>query len=223
MGWVETAVHVAQAKCGGSANHQGVIEELESVAKTNGAILDYRPCDIAKLETTYAVFEAAVASARYPLRGLVNCAAIGWVGPSISFPIDEAKQIVEVNLLGTLICAQAAATLIQKRNFSASLVFIASMSGRIVNKVRVSASDLPFGRKREISAVCLPHTNVSVAPGNAERGLCGFKGWCAPTHTELGLGMGRARQRAAFDTGQFGESWSHSHPDDCQRARRWRQ
>lgn len=74
--------------------------------------------------------------ARYPLRGLVNCAGIGWIAPSITFPIDEARKIIDVNLVGTLIVAQAAAQLVQKHNFSASFVFIASMSGYVVNKVR---------------------------------------------------------------------------------------
>lgn len=74
---------------------------------------------------------------RYPLRGLVNCAGIGLVGPSISFPIGDAKKILEVNLIGTLICAQAAARLVQKHKLSASFVLIASMSGYIVQKVSI--------------------------------------------------------------------------------------
>lgn len=111
------------------------IEDLQKVAERNGTLLDYYHCDISKPESTYPVFEGAVACARHPLRGLVNCAAIGWVGPSISFPIDEAKRIIDVNLIGTLICAQAAAALVKKNNFSASFVLIASMSGYIVNKV----------------------------------------------------------------------------------------
>ncbi|KAG9782498.1 integral membrane protein, partial [Aureobasidium melanogenum] len=50
--------------------------------------------------------------------------------------MDEARKIIEVNLLGTMICAQAAARLIQQQNHNlpASFVFIASMSGYVVNK-----------------------------------------------------------------------------------------
>ncbi|KIW77209.1 hypothetical protein Z517_09655 [Fonsecaea pedrosoi CBS 271.37] len=109
-------------------------EDLQSTAEKSGTIASYYQCDISDLESTYAVFEHAVSSARYPLRGLVNCAAIGWVGPSISFPVDDAKRIIEVNLVGTLICAQAAARLVKKHGFAASFVFIASMSGYVVNK-----------------------------------------------------------------------------------------
>ncbi|KAH0829648.1 gluconate 5-dehydrogenase [Fonsecaea pedrosoi] len=110
------------------------LEDLQSTAEKSGTIASYYQCDISDLESTYAVFENAVSSARYPLRGLVNCAAIGWVGPSISFPVDDAKRIIEVNLVGTLVCAQAAARLVKKHGFAASFVFIASMSGYVVNK-----------------------------------------------------------------------------------------
>ncbi|OQV10430.1 hypothetical protein CLAIMM_14430 isoform 1 [Cladophialophora immunda] len=108
--------------------------DLYRAAEKSGTVVAYYQCDISNLESTYAVFEGAVAAARYPLRGLVNCAAIGWVGPSISFPVEDAKRIIEVNLVGTLICAQAAAQLVKKHNFSASFVLIASMSGYVVNK-----------------------------------------------------------------------------------------
>ncbi|OAL24958.1 hypothetical protein AYO20_10561 [Fonsecaea nubica] len=110
------------------------LEDLQSTAEKSGTIASYYQCDISDLESTYAVFEHAVSSARYPLRGLVNCAAIGWVGPSISFPVADAKRIIEVNLVGTLVCAQAAARLVKKHGFAASFVFIASMSGYVVNK-----------------------------------------------------------------------------------------
>ncbi|KAK5196985.1 hypothetical protein LTR72_000211 [Exophiala xenobiotica] len=110
------------------------VGELLKTAELSGTLLDYYHCDISKLESTVPVFERAVADARHPLRGLVNCAAIGWVGPSISFPIDEAKHIIDVNLIGTMICAQAAAALVKENTFSASFVLIASMSGYIVNK-----------------------------------------------------------------------------------------
>jgi NAD(P)-dependent dehydrogenase (short-subunit alcohol dehydrogenase family) len=114
-------------------------KDLQRIATETGTVLTYHQCDISDLESTSSTFERAVSRARYPLRGLVHCAAIGWVGPSISFPVDEAKRIVEVNLIGTLVCAQAAATLVRKNGDaggpSASFVLIASMSGYVVNKV----------------------------------------------------------------------------------------
>ncbi|OAP59295.1 hypothetical protein AYL99_06593 [Fonsecaea erecta] len=81
-------------------------EDLYRAAEKSGTVVAYCQCDISNLESTYAMFEDAVAAARYPLRGLVNRAAIGW----------------------------AAAQLVKKHNFSASFVFIASISGYMVNK-----------------------------------------------------------------------------------------
>ncbi|KAL2418909.1 Short chain dehydrogenases/reductase notP' [Exophiala dermatitidis] len=111
-------------------------DDLTTTAKKNGTILTYHKCDISDPHSTKAAFNEAVSQARYPLRGLVNCAGIGTVNPSISFDMDEARKIIEVNLLGTMICAQAAARLIQQQNHNlpASFVFIASMSGYVVNK-----------------------------------------------------------------------------------------
>ncbi|OQV10431.1 hypothetical protein CLAIMM_14430 isoform 2 [Cladophialophora immunda] len=146
--------------------------DLYRAAEKSGTVVAYYQCDISNLESTYAVFEGAVAAARYPLRGLVNCAAIGWVGPSISFPVEDAKRIIEVNLVGTLICAQAAAQLVKKHNFSASFVLIASMSGYVVNKVccifhfpykeRPSFSSMtpPRPRERERERETHTHTHM---------------------------------------------------------------
>lgn len=114
--------------------------DLQTLAKKLGRYLTYCPCDVSSLDATYAVFQKAVDEAPSPFRGLVNCAGIGWLGSSIDFPIEEARKIIDVNLVGTLICAQAAARLVQERNLSASFVFIASMSGYVVNKVSPSTA-----------------------------------------------------------------------------------
>ncbi|KAI1135126.1 hypothetical protein F5Y05DRAFT_182855 [Hypoxylon sp. FL0543] len=107
---------------------------LESLADKLHLSLTYWPCDISNSDATCSVFRQAVSQARYPLRGLVTCAGIGWAAPSIDFPISDARKVLDVNLVGTLICAQAAAQLVQEQDVSASFVFIASMSGYVVNK-----------------------------------------------------------------------------------------
>ncbi|KAK5989481.1 Short chain dehydrogenases/reductase notP' [Cladobotryum mycophilum] len=83
--------------------------DLQSTAKAHSTTLTYHPCDISDPQATTETFDRAASQSRHPLRGLVNCAGIGWIGPSIDFPIDEAKQIIDVNLTGTLVAAQAAA------------------------------------------------------------------------------------------------------------------
>ncbi|KAL1863546.1 hypothetical protein Plec18167_000640 [Paecilomyces lecythidis] len=115
-------------------------ENLHDLAKAKGCILTYFQCDISNHETTFEAFRHAISQARFPFRGLVHCAAIGWVGDSLNFPVNEARQIIDVNLIGTLIVAQAAGRLVKEQQdimeegVTASFVFIASMSGYIVNK-----------------------------------------------------------------------------------------
>ena len=111
-------------------------DHLKTVAQQTGSTLTYHGCDISNLKSTFETFETAISNSRFPLRGLVNCAGIGWIGASVDFPIDDARKIIDVNLVGTLVVAQAAAKLVQKHDISASFVFIASMSGYVVNKAR---------------------------------------------------------------------------------------
>ncbi|EAU36041.1 predicted protein [Aspergillus terreus NIH2624] len=113
---------------------------LQGVAKSNACNLTYFQSDISSFENTLNVFQSAISQARYPLRGLVHCAAIGWVGDSLNFSVKDARQIIDVNLVGTLIVAQVGARLVQEQQKAmtvptqASFVFIASMSGYVVNK-----------------------------------------------------------------------------------------
>lgn len=115
-------------------------EPLQSLAKSLSRTLTYHACDISSQSLTTNVFELAAAQARYPVRGLVNCAGIGIVGDSIVFPEDQTRRTLDVNLAGSLYVAQAAAKVVMKqyhegKSLGASFLFVASMSGYISNKV----------------------------------------------------------------------------------------
>lgn len=73
---------------------------------------------------------------RYPFRGMVACAGISGIGPSIDFSVDELRRILDVNIIGTFVCCQEAGKEFQKQNQPASVVLIASMSGHVYNKVK---------------------------------------------------------------------------------------
>ncbi|OQV09859.1 hypothetical protein CLAIMM_13939 [Cladophialophora immunda] len=109
-------------------------DQLRSIGSDLGACLSYYRCDISDAEQTESVFEQASACLRFPLRGLVNCAGISILGDSITFPLNTARRVIDVNLIGSLVVAQAAARIVWRGNVSASFVFIASMSGYVVNK-----------------------------------------------------------------------------------------
>ncbi|KAL6812138.1 hypothetical protein J3E69DRAFT_359877 [Trichoderma sp. SZMC 28015] len=119
-------------------------EPLQSLAKSLSRTLTYHACDISSQSLTTSVFELAAAQARYPVRGLVNCAGIGMVGDSIVYPEDQTRRTLDVNLAGSLYVAQAAAKVVTKqyhegKSLGASFVFVASMSGYISNKATPTA------------------------------------------------------------------------------------
>ncbi len=59
---------------------------------------------------------------------LVNCAGIAKVFPFLDFPLDNFLATMNVNVTGTLLCAQAAARLMVKRRWG-RIVNIASVAG----------------------------------------------------------------------------------------------
>lgn len=126
--------------------------ELKSLAAKTGSSLIYHNCNISDEKSVATAFEDAASSARYPVRGLVNCAAIGYVGDSISFDLDTARRTLDVNLLGSLITAQVAARIVKKQRYSASFVLIASMSGYIVQKVSVTLSSV-VGKTSQVNMI----------------------------------------------------------------------
>ncbi|OQV03344.1 hypothetical protein CLAIMM_08396 [Cladophialophora immunda] len=113
---------------------QTVWDKLKDVAVLNGAQIFYYACDITDEAKVSVLFEEAASQARFPVRGLVTCAGITRVGPSIKFPLAEARRVIDINLIGTLAAAQATARIVQRQTLPASFVFIASMSGHIINK-----------------------------------------------------------------------------------------
>ena len=95
----------------------------------------YYTCDITDTDGVRKVFETAMAKTRFPLRGLVACAGISGGGPTVDFSILEVRRILDINLVGTFVCAQAAAKEMIKRDLTGSVVLIASMSAHGSNKV----------------------------------------------------------------------------------------
>ncbi|OAA63406.1 oxidoreductase, short chain dehydrogenase/reductase family [Niveomyces insectorum RCEF 264] len=91
-------------------------------------------CNICDEAGVAAVFEKIAASIKTPIRGLVACAGVSIGGPAIEFPLSDLHKIVDVNLIGTFLTAQATAREVQKSGQSASFVLVASMSGYISNK-----------------------------------------------------------------------------------------
>lgn len=65
---------------------------------------------------------------------LVACAGIADSNiPAEGYDIDKFRRLIDINLTGTFVCAQAVGKAMIKTGTGGSMVFIASMSGHIVN------------------------------------------------------------------------------------------
>lgn len=82
-------------------------------------------------------FAKFVPTLRYPIRGLVACAGVSDNGPATDFPAESFRRLLEVNVTGTFLVAQAVAREVSKGGATASMVLVASMSGYVSNKVGV--------------------------------------------------------------------------------------
>lgn len=98
----------------------------------------YHTCDITDIDAITKVFQEAEKS-RYPLQGLVTCHGLSAGGPSIDFPLDRVRTLLDVNFTGTYACAQAAAKEFRRRKVNGSIVLVASMSAHGSNKVPLTS------------------------------------------------------------------------------------
>lgn len=78
--------------------------------------------------------EQAARVSPHPIRGLVTCAGISGREHATSYSHDAFKRILDVNVTGTLLCAQAIARVMHEQRTPGSIVLIASMSGTVANR-----------------------------------------------------------------------------------------
>jgi NAD(P)-dependent dehydrogenase (short-subunit alcohol dehydrogenase family) len=113
-------------------------DALTKVQSRKGNSLTYCPCDITNETQVQAILSAAASEAAKrgnPIRGLINCAGIQQTVDAIDYPINDFKRILDVNVTGGFIVAKNVARVMRDEKHSGSIVFIASMSGQIANRV----------------------------------------------------------------------------------------
>ena len=104
------------------------------------------PADVADPSAVDGLFAAAAALG--PVTGLVNCAGLtAHIGDLADTPVEVIRTVLDVNLLGTVLCARAAAQVMSTRR--------GGPGGAIVN---VSSSAATIGS---------PHEYVHYAAGKA--------------------------------------------------------
>ena len=101
---------------------------------------------------------------------LVNCAGIAKVFPFLDFPLDNFIETMNINVTGTLLCAQAAARLMVRRRWG-RIVNIASVAGmRAVGSGRTAygtSKGAVIALTRQMAVELAEHgiTANAVAPG----------------------------------------------------------
>jgi NAD(P)-dependent dehydrogenase (short-subunit alcohol dehydrogenase family) len=98
----------------------------------------YHQCDITNEDAVTATLaETAKEAAKRGkhIRGLISCAGIQSMTDAIDYPLDGFRRILEVNVTGSFLVAKHTARIMREEGTSGSIVFIASMSGQIANRV----------------------------------------------------------------------------------------
>lgn len=143
-GFLGVQVSTAILESGGDVVGLDIVESppaqvwgpVEETAKKHGRKLLYYACNVCDEAAVAAVFEKMAAAIEQPIRGLVACAGRSIPGPATEFSSSDFRSVVDLNLAGTFLVAQATARAVQKApsQASASFVLVASMSGYVSNK-----------------------------------------------------------------------------------------
>ena len=107
----------------------------ERAAEELGTSFNYRRIDVRDVEELNRII-ADIAKEHHRLDGLVAAAGIQQETTALDYSAKDANMMFEINITGVFMTAQAAAKQMIRFGNSGSIVFIASMSAFIANRVR---------------------------------------------------------------------------------------
>lgn len=111
--------------------------ELQSrAAKEYGTSLHYRQIDVRNEAKLHKIVQD-ISEENGRLDGLIAAAGINEEIPALKYTAAAFNKMMEVNVTGAFLTAQAAARQMVKFEKGGSIVMIASMSGTIANRVRL--------------------------------------------------------------------------------------
>ena len=102
-------------------------------AETLGCQLHYRQIDVRDVPKLNEVI-GEIADKHARLDGLLAAAGIQQEVPALDYTAEDARAMVDVNIVGTMMTAQAAARQMIKYGNPGSIALIASMSGSVANR-----------------------------------------------------------------------------------------
>jgi NAD(P)-dependent dehydrogenase (short-subunit alcohol dehydrogenase family) len=114
---------------------------LQKLAKLSNLQVSYYNCDITDEESISKTLDTIAevgTKNNAPLHGTIACAGIQQKVPAVEYPIDGFRKIMDVNVTGTFLTIKHSARIFIKEKTPGSIVMIASMSGQVANRVRVT-------------------------------------------------------------------------------------
>lgn len=114
-----------------------ISDRIQLKAQQYGGKSWYYRVDVTSENDVQSTISTAVANARYPLQGMIACHGISDERPALDYPMEMFRKVIDTNLNGSFICAQAAAKEMCKTTEAkgGSIVLVASMSAHNSNKV----------------------------------------------------------------------------------------
>lgn len=106
--------------------------------------LHYRRIDVRAAVALRALVADIAAAHAGRIDGLIAAAGIQQESPALEYVAADANRLLEVNVTGVLLTAQAVAAEMIKGGRGGSIVLIGSMSGTVANRVRLYVSCFIF-------------------------------------------------------------------------------
>ncbi|KAL1592376.1 hypothetical protein SLS60_011455 [Paraconiothyrium brasiliense] len=91
---------------------------IQTTAAANGTKAWYHQLNVTEADAVPPVFDTIREQIRHPLRGLVACTGISGVSDATSYPIDAFRKIIDVNIAGTFLMAQAVGKELHRANLA---------------------------------------------------------------------------------------------------------
>ena len=113
-----------------SPNFQKVQQRAK---ETLGSSIEYRQIDVRNVEELNSVI-MGIADKHQRLDGLLHAAGIQQETPALDYPADQINTMLEVNVTGSFMTAQATAKAMIKYERPGSIAMIGSMSATIANR-----------------------------------------------------------------------------------------
>lgn len=112
---------------------QGFHDLKKRATEEFGTTLEYHQIDVRDVPNLNEIV-GKIADKHGRLDGLLHAAGIQQETTALEYSADDARRMMDVNLVGSLMTAQAAARQMIKYKCKGSIALIASMSGTIANR-----------------------------------------------------------------------------------------